>query len=247
MGMRQRVLGGVAVELTAQTDEEAEPVTPQQGVLPESLRRLLYAAAPERDAAWEAFVAEFSFLLLHVARDLARDSDERMDLYARMLEVLRARECQRLRAYATHPDTKFTTWLVVVARRIGVDWHRSRFGRRRAGESESQGERRAVRRTLEDLLTAGDDPATIAAEPDAEPDAALVTAELNAALQGALAALAPADRLLLKLRFDDDLSAAEIAALLHLPSQFHVYRRIKVLLRDLKGDLSARGIEDAAS
>jgi DNA-directed RNA polymerase specialized sigma subunit len=42
--------------------------------------------------------------------------------------------------------------------------------------------------------------------------------------------------LLLTLRFEDELSAAEIADILGMPSQFHVYRRLKVILAGLKNN-----------
>src|SRR4029079_5423431 len=60
-------------------------------------------------------------------------------------------------------------------------------------------------------------------------------------------ALRPSCRLLLTMRFDDGLSAAEIATILKYPSQFHVYRRINALLADLRSRLEKRGYEHAAS
>jgi DNA-directed RNA polymerase specialized sigma subunit len=52
------------------------------------------------------------------------------------------------------------------------------------------------------------------------------------------------DRLLLKLRFDDGLSAPEIARLLGFPTPFHVYRRLNALYARLRGGLRERGIEE---
>jgi DNA-directed RNA polymerase specialized sigma subunit len=71
--------------------------------------------------------------------------------------------------------------------------------------------------------------------------------EVSSSLQSAIEGLAPADRLLLTLRFDDGLSASEIALVLHFQSQFHVYRRIDHLLSMLRAELRSRGIESAAS
>ena len=56
---------------------------------------------------------------------------------------------------------------------------------------------------------------------------------------------AAADRLLIKLRFDDDLSAREIAGLVGLPTPFHVYRRLNALLGQLRRVLRQRGIHEA--
>ena len=52
-----------------------------------------------------------------------------MDGYAHVLERLREHDCRRLRGYAPDGRTKFTTWLVVVARRLCLDFHRHRYGR----------------------------------------------------------------------------------------------------------------------
>jgi DNA-directed RNA polymerase specialized sigma subunit len=51
--------------------------------------------------------------------------------------------------------------------------------------------------------------------------------------------------LLLRLRFDDDLTAQEIAKLLQFPSPFHVYRRVNALLGVLRRALEQRGFESA--
>ncbi len=59
----------------------------------------------------------------------------------------------------------------------------------------------------------------------------------------ALAALTPADRLLLKLRFEDDLSAGAIASILELPTPFHVYRRVRIVCAALRRTLTAAGID----
>jgi RNA polymerase sigma factor (sigma-70 family) len=66
------------------------------------------------------------------------------------------------------------------------------------------------------------------------PEAELIASEQSRALATALAGLEPRDRLLLKLRFEDDLSAREIAALIRFPTPFHVYRRINALLESLR-------------
>jgi DNA-directed RNA polymerase specialized sigma24 family protein len=75
------------------------------------------------------------------------------------------------------------------------------------------------------------------------PDERLCARELLDALDAVLATLAPADQLLLRLRFDDGLSAQQIARTLHYPTPFHVYRRINALLAELRAMLRARGIE----
>lgn len=169
-----------------------------------------------------------------------------MDAYTHVLEQLRADDYRRLRGYAAEPASKFTTWLVVVVRRACVDFHRIRYGRTRGQDSAASKERRSLRRKLEELASAPDDLASVIDESSASPDRAILDNEVATSLQCALDRLAPADRLLLALRFEEDLSASEIAKIMFFPSPFHVYRRLNTVLADMRGVLRARGIESVA-
>jgi RNA polymerase sigma factor (sigma-70 family) len=201
---------------------------------PSELSHLIGATdAAARDAAWPTFVDTYSRLLVHVARQVGRDYDAGMDAYTYILEQLRADDCHRLRAYAADGRSKFTTWLVVVARRLCLDHLRHRYGRARVGSADT-GERRAGRRRLENLLSEHVDFAGLPDSAAPGPEAELIASEQSRALATALAGLEPRDRLLLKLRFEDDLSAREIAALIRFPTPFHVYRRINALLESLR-------------
>jgi RNA polymerase sigma factor (sigma-70 family) len=207
---------------------------------PFELSSLLGATdAAAREAAWTVFLSAYSRLLLHVARQVGHDYDTAMDAYAHVLEQLRADDCHRLRAYAPDGRTKFTTWLVVVARRLCLDHHRHRYGRLR-GNSPEEVEVRAVRRRLQDLIAADLD---VTPETARETDQSLEARERDSMLEAILEALPPRDRLLLKLRYEDDLSAREIAGLLGLPTPFHVYRRLNALLAELRVTLRARGLD----
>src|SRR6266850_3361808 len=117
---------------------------------PELIRLLTAPDPPTRDAAWDAFVATHSRLLIHTARSLNRDHDAAMDGYAYVLEALREGDYRRLRAYTADGRSKFSTWLVVVARRLCLDFHRQRYGRARDTGTEAK-EARAARRRLVDL------------------------------------------------------------------------------------------------
>ena len=212
--------------------------------LPFELSRLFQAPdGPARDDAWADFVAAHSRLLLHVARSLNPDHDAAMDGYAYVLERLREDHCRRLQGYVADGGSKFTTWLVVVARRLCLDFHRHRYGRARDSTPDSAAEQ-AARRRLADLVAGAADPDQLAA-PAADPALSTQVRELHETLAAATARLAPTDRLLLKLRFDDDLSAREIAAVVGLATPFHVYRRINTLLELLRRSLSQRGVEGA--
>ncbi|HTI06009.1 MAG TPA: sigma-70 family RNA polymerase sigma factor [Gemmatimonadales bacterium] len=190
-----------------------------------------------RAAAWDTFLERYSRLLLHTARSLHPDYDATMDAYAHLLEQLEQGDFRRLRAYTPDSRSKFTTWLVVVARRICVDHLRERYGRTTGTSS--------VRRRLADLLVDELDPATTPLPDGAatNPETGLRARELSQAVTATLARLDARDRLLLKLRFADDLPAREIAQLMHFPTPFHVYRRLNAVLEQLKTALHRRGIE----
>ena len=59
--------------------------------------------------------------------------DDALDPYAYMLDALRRDGCRRLRGFCANGRGRFSTWLVVVARRLCLDHHRLPVGRRRAG------------------------------------------------------------------------------------------------------------------
>lgn len=227
---------------TAVSTPSPTPVTP----LPRSLDHLLFAHATRDidglDAAWRAFVAEHTRLLLHVARTVTSNHDDAMDAYAFVIEQLQADDFRRLREFAADPRSKLSTWLVVVARRLCLDLYRRRYGRARGIDSRAQ---RSVRRRLQDLVAENFDVHDLPATHTGGAELALRRSELRGALDEALATLDPHDQLLLRLRFDDDLSAQEIAKLLSFPSPFHVYRRVNALLGVLRRALEQRGIESA--
>ena len=166
-----------------------------------------------------------------------------MDAYAHVLQRLRENDCRRLRGYVPNGRSKFTTWLVVVARRLCLDFHRQRYGRADDPAPDAV-VARAARRRLVNLVAGETEPEQIAA-PSPDPASTVQADELHRALESATARLPAADRLLLKLRFDDDLSAREIATLIGLPTPFHVYRRLNALLGELRRALRQRGIDQA--
>jgi RNA polymerase sigma factor (sigma-70 family) len=215
--------------------------------LPVELTRLLAAPSEPAEDAWAEFVRAHSRLLLHVARSMAGDRDAAMEYYAYVLEQLRRDGCRRLRGYTPGGAGKFTTWLVVVTRRLCLDFHRHRYGRTSRAQNPAGGDApRAERRRLRDLVSATVEVASLSDVEAADAEAAVRTHDLAAALDRALATLDPADRLLLRLRFDDGLPAAEIARLTGAPTPFHVYRRIDRLLTRLRKVLEASGYHEAS-
>jgi RNA polymerase sigma factor (sigma-70 family) len=218
---------------------------------PAVLARLLDAHdTAGEDIAWREFVGTYSPLLLQVARSTATSRDAAMDTYTFVLEQLREQKCRRLRAYTARGGARFSTWLLVVAKRLCVDFHRRRYGRPQgtaeARPHEAPSVERSARRRLVDLTAEAIDPDTIADSDGRGPEAELRLGQLRRALATALERLEPADRLLLAMRFEDQRPAAEIARALSFPTQFHVYRRINKLLEELRGALEARGVDGPA-
>jgi RNA polymerase sigma factor (sigma-70 family) len=215
--------------------------------LPQPLVRLLDARGhPAADAAWEAFVGAYSSLLLQVARSTTASHDAAMDAYAFVLEQLREHDCHRLRVYEAHDSARFSTWLLVVARRLCVDFYRRRYGRPQVSKDQPEHGAldRATRRRLVDLAAEEIDIDSLSDTGDDSPESRVRSAELRDALATALDALDPADRLLLVMRFDDGRSASSIAQALGFPTPFHVYRRLAHILGRLRSTLAAKGVDD---
>jgi len=217
------------------------------GALPQSLVRVLDARDQSAvEAAWSAFVAEYSGLLLQVARSTTPGHDAAMDAYAFVLDQLRENNSNRLRTFDARSGAQFSTWLLVVARRLCIDFRRRRYGRRQTSHEphEQATVDREARRRLVDLAAEEIDIETVSDAHARSPDAALRSAELVKALSTALDALDPADRLLLVMRFDDNRSASVIATALGFPTQFHVYRRLSHVLARLRSALQKGGVDD---
>jgi len=211
--------------------------------LPEALQALLEAADDaSREKAWAAFVDEYSRPLLGTTRYLSTDYDGQMDRYGFVLEELRRDDFKRLRGYEAEPRSQFTTWLVVVTRRLCRDWERKRYGRAREGDEDAARERLETRRRLTDLIVEELEPGRHPSD-GANPERSLRQSELREALDAQVAGLDPDDRLLLRLRFEDDVPVKRIARVMNLASEFHVYRRLKHVLGGLRSALRAAGID----
>ena len=180
---------------------------------------------------------------MHAARKLSHDYDTAMDAYTYVLEQLRHDNFHRLRAYVDDSRSSFTAWLTVVARRLCLDHLRQRYGREQGVGFRSR-ESRAVRRKLVDHLAEQLDVSDLADQNASnDPEMHLRTAELSGAIAETLARLEPNDQLLLKLRFEFELSAREIGHIMRFPTPFHVYRRLNMLVKQLRAALSQRGIK----
>jgi RNA polymerase sigma factor (sigma-70 family) len=217
------------------------------GVAPLELGQLLQASTQTvRDAAWEELIARHTRLILAVARSFGGGSDEAMDRYTFVLGKLRESDFRRLRTYRSDAGARFSTWLTITTRRLCLDYHRAVYGRAR-GEKNSDGSLllRMIRRNL--LEPAADDRAlaTIADGGAVSAEWRTVVDERDGILREELEKLSAGDRLLLALRFEDELPAARIASIVALPNQFSVYRQLNSALARLRLALESRGIDNA--
>jgi len=211
--------------------------------VPPELALLLDGRDPAvREEAWSAILERYSGLLIKAARTFGDDYDRRMDRYGFIIEGLRKDDFGRLRSFRARPDSGFASWLLVVARRLCLDHERATYGRggRATDPKRAEGERVTRRRLVELVGVALDAEQLPSTRTD--PEHRLRESELLAALDSVLAALEPRDRLLLKLRYEDDRSVREIADVMSFPSVFHVYRRLKSALDEARQQLQARGI-----
>jgi len=161
-----------------------------------------------------------------------------MHAYGFALERLRSDDFARLRTFDPDGSAKFTTWLVVVCRRLAVDFRRGRHGRAdRRGPDGSDSDSRIK---LAELITVELRPEHAVSAGSAEWQ--VRTAERSQLLEAALAGLPLRDRLLLRYRFEDERSVKEIQRLMRFPSVFHVYRRLKKVFAELRKSLETLGV-----
>ena len=84
--------------------------------------------------AWQPFLEAYSGFMLGCIRRLARDYDERMEIYVHVCKRLAADDCRRIKQFrgrSRHGACKFTTWLAAVTFNLGREWIRTHRGRRR--------------------------------------------------------------------------------------------------------------------
>jgi len=201
---------------------------------PELSRLLDARSEAARDQGWAEFLRIHNRLLLHVARSRTRDHDIAMDAYAFILDHLRQDDFRRLRAFVADGRSAFTTWLVVVAKRLCIDFERERYGRTSRKANGTSAELEAQRRRLVDLTSAELDLASIPDPSERTPETVFDATTMRQALLDAIAELEPRDRLLLALRFEDELTAERIATTLGMASPFHVYRQLNRILATLR-------------
>ncbi len=116
---------------------------------PSELVRLLRASTPAaREDAWSHVTQAYGPSILRCIRLFNGGGDLSMERYAYVLERLRADDFRRLREYAADGRATFPTWLVVVTRRLCLDYERRRCGQVRPAPARQNPWGRTTRRPL---------------------------------------------------------------------------------------------------
>lgn len=192
-------------------------------------------------AAWQKFILQYSNFIYRAIVKYTDDYDEKMAVYLHVLEKLRENRCQRLRSFAF--QAKLSTWLTVVARRLALDYLRSRYGRdfalKKIRVASIDGDP-GYARVLADLRT---------------PEMEMAAGErreqrqrLESGLRAAVENLDDRERLAVQLVYFQGVKINEVGRLLRLPAAYKFVARV---LKKLRAEMeraprfSQAGMEDA--
>ena len=182
--------------------------------------------ARQHEEAWTLFLSEYGNLTFQVVRHFESDADNASDCFQFVSEQLVKDSFRRLRKFEPSGPARFSTWLRAVVRNLCIDWRRKEFGRRRTLDPLPQ---------FTDLNHAAE-----AADPQPDPEAQTILHERRTLVNVALLRLENRDRLLLRLRFEEELTLDQIAKLLDLGNAQRVDRQIKHALALLNTELKSR-------
>lgn len=260
-----------------------------------SISELLRALdCPDPEAAWEAFLCQYSPLLQQIIVLSVDDAESQADCFVYACEQLAKSRFRRLRRFDISGDASFATWLRAVVRNLCIDWHRRNRGRyqpfewttgldaldrqvfrclyeqgysvgecfeflsaavpgltpaaveesaERLGKRLSSRERwlLSTRKVQLESLDAGEEQGRSPFRvPDLAPDPerAAIDREYQESLSAAMQGLPVADQLLIRLRFEQDLTLAEIARLTGLKDAQAVDRRLRNVIELLRGRMA---------
>jgi len=92
-----------------------------------SERRLVSRIIAGDVGSWQTFITRYAPFIYKAIVRYTDDTDEKMEIFVRVLEKLRQNDYERLSRFDFR--SALSTWLTVVARHIGLDFLRSRYGR----------------------------------------------------------------------------------------------------------------------
>jgi RNA polymerase sigma factor (sigma-70 family) len=136
----------------------------------------------------------------------------------------------------------FKTYLVSITNRLAIDFYRHRYGRTSTKSNPEQPSPKKNRLKtvsaidLENLSDEGHLDETVIQREDQEAKKRLV-----GIVKAQLSELSPEDRLLLKMKYEDNFKISEIAEILKL-DQKKTYRKINKILSDLKEEFLKKGL-----
>ena len=186
-------------------------------------------SSDDPQAGWEAFLESYSGLIFQVMSILDRDPDNRSDSFLYACQQLHNNGFRRLRQFKPAGPARFSTWLRAVVRNLYLDWRRRRFGPRSWAPTVSldfQAKPGAV--PLGEQLTSH--------HPD--PEIVALLNERRSELESALEKLEPTELLILRLRYQEDLTLSQISRVIGLGSPQSVRYHLQDILGKLKKVLS---------
>ena len=192
--------------------------------------------------AWHEFIERYTGLLNHTIRRVLRDRDDIATVYVGMLERLYRGQLSKYRG-----ESRLGTWLVFVARSAALDHARRLHGRRRRPSADvpARGVALQTERLLEYLAQqrAEGEERMWAHNPETlrlEREALAASHRVRAVVE----ALPPTEREVLALRFEQGLSAREIAGHLGLSSPRRAFTILDAAIRHVRRALQLETEED---
>src|SRR5258706_3693073 len=155
-------------------------------------------ASPSPTEAWSEFLENYAPVLQQVVHLFETETDRAADCFLFICEHLASRQFHRLRKFRPDGPASFSTWLRAVSRNLCVDWHRKTRGRLRDGAYPDQ----PLNEPLADQWLT---------DPHPDPEMRAASLERKASLRRMIARLPEQERLLIRLRFEHDLTLDQIA------------------------------------
>jgi len=189
------------------------------GRLPSDDTELIrFAASCSKDAFCEVIDRFERYITLVIARFAPRQTD-REDLRSEVVAKLLARKKRALKAW--EPRASFGAYVATIAARHCMDWMRRRGRLQRVALSSGDGASPDI--LLEEIVSSDDAD---------EPERVMEALERRESLRQAIDELSADDRLVLYLRFDQELSGVEISELLgisHGAARQRLFRAVRRL------------------
>lgn len=193
--------------------------------------RLVRTAAACDDEATLTLCRRFAAAIRHTVGRFTAHVEERDDLHAEVVVKLLADDKRALHRWKPH--SPFAAYVSSIAANHCIDWIRAR-GRLPPSEVDPVALGHA---SMTELLQE-----SVLAPLEQAPEEQLIQAELSEKVASALAQMTADDRLILLLRYEQDLSGAEIASALSISNSaarqriFRALRRLAKLIDDDQAD-----------